>query len=101
MANVVTDSTYYYSNFVVNAVQAADPDAQVVATPTTSFPTAAPVMAPETDNTEGDLSATDGQESNEGETTTTEAPTPDSSSSVTWVFAGTSLAMLGLVGLLL
>ena len=104
MANVVTDSTYYYSNFVVNAVQAADPDEPVVATPTTSFPTAAPVMAPETDNTEGgEVPTTDGEEANEAETTTTEAPAPapESSSRVTSVFAGTSLSVLGLIGLLL
>ena len=107
MSNIVTASTYYYSNFVVNAVQAADPDAPVIATPTTSFPTGAPVMAPETDNNE-EMTTDASEESNEAETETPPATTEenaaenaDSSSRITSLFMGASLAMVGLIGLLL
>ena len=110
MSNIVTDSTYYYSNYVVNAVQAADPDAPVIATPTTSFPTGAPVMAPETDNNEEITTDADEEVSNGDEAeietppATTEenaAETADSSSQMPSLFVGASLTVAGMIGLLL
>jgi len=73
VANNAQNSTHYYSNFVIHAVEAVDPLAPVAAPPTTSFPTTMPSQAPSvgpntttTTTTESDNSDTGGDLEEEG-----------------------------------
>ena len=124
LSNEDTNSTYFYSNFVLNAVQAVDPEAPVAAPPTTRFPTTMPSLAPTMGPNTTDSSGTDtdfGPESEmdtdaetdmdnptEDETdptseTSQTQPTTDPPSSAASVFVWTSLAVMtmGAIGMVL